>query len=149
MQKVLFLFVFLFVLSGCSPLFDKEAYQETWKGSNDIVHDLTPSPLSEQSPPSLQDTLIESSPGQLPEATATLRTCSTNAQCAVVRGDCCGCSSGGTATSLNKEYVENWEDTLESKCATAKCKTVLSSDWTCQIQPTCIKNKCTLQKPTS
>ena len=83
---------------------------------------------------------------KLPELTRTLRTCSNDGQCVRINADCCGCTAGGKAAAINKEYEENWEDTIESKCEDVACTAVMSNDWTCFAPIKCVLNKCTLVK---
>ena len=83
----------------------------------------------------------------LPEMTVSLRICRRDDECAKVKVDCCGCGAGGQAAAINKEHISHWMSTLEQKCKEVMCPQVISNDWTCQVEPTCVKNKCTLVKP--
>jgi len=81
----------------------------------------------------------------LPEAQLKLRICRKDVECIKVQADCCGCTAGGKATSIHKQYSENWQDTIESKCAEIMCPAVMSNHWTCAAEVRCIGNKCTLE----
>lgn len=81
----------------------------------------------------------------LPEAQIKLRICRKDDECIKVQADCCGCTAGGKATSIHEQYSENWQDTIESKCAEIMCPAVMSNHWTCAAEARCIGNKCTLE----
>ncbi len=83
----------------------------------------------------------------LPEVTTSLRICRGDDECTKVKADCCGCSAGGQAAVINKEHVAHWTNTLEQKCKEIMCPQVISNDWSCQVGPKCVENKCTLVKP--
>ena len=83
----------------------------------------------------------------LPEVTASLRTCRRADECVKIKADCCGCNAGGTAAAINNERLSKWLSTLETKCQEIACPQVISDDWTCKVEPRCVKNKCTLVKP--
>ena len=70
--------------------------------------------------------------------------CREDSDCVSVRGECCGCSSGGTATAINKKYKEEWENKLINNCQNNLCLAGISDDWTCFAEPECIKGKCEL-----
>ena len=84
------------------------------------------------------------SPGTFPEMTASLRTCRYDADCVKVKADCCGCTMGGQAATLNKENEAVWTKTVEVKCKNIACLQVISNHWTCFADTKCINNKCTL-----
>lgn len=73
-----------------------------------------------------------------------LRACSQDSDCINVRGDNCGCTAGGTATSINKKYQNYWNE----KVPGGTCIAVMSQDWSCgrSINPKCINNLCTLNE---
>jgi len=81
---------------------------------------------------------------KLPEITAALRTCNTDSDCIIIKSDCCGCSAGGKADTINKINKGRWEDTWSTKCQGMVCPAVMSNDWSCTAQPRCILNKCKL-----
>ncbi|MEK6839619.1 MAG: hypothetical protein AABX72_01650 [Nanoarchaeota archaeon] len=85
-------------------------------------------------------------PGTLPEMTASIRTCNTAADCVRVKADCCGCTMGGEAATLNKEYRSDWEKTLNVKCEGVACIAAMSNHWSCFADIKCVKNKCTLAR---
>ena len=76
-----------------------------------------------------------------PNNESELVTCMQNRECIKVRGDCCGCSSGGTATSINRKYYDYWQNKFIEGCV---CPAMISNHKTCRQEPKCIRNKCKL-----
>lgn len=72
--------------------------------------------------------------------------CEKDNDCVSIKGDCCGCSSGGAATAVNKTHVPRWPKKLSEKCKETVCPAVISDHWTCFANPKCVKNKCELMK---
>lgn len=69
--------------------------------------------------------------------------CSSDSDCISVRADSCGCTAGGKATSINKNYQDQWEKDHPGKI----CPAVMSGHWTClKVTPRCISNECKLVK---
>lgn len=68
--------------------------------------------------------------------------CLDDSECIAVRADNCGCTAGGTATSINKNYVDLWEKDHPLQI----CPAVMSLDWTCSAIPQCLSNQCKLVK---
>jgi|GEM_PF-6307345 hypothetical protein len=97
-----------------------------------------------------QDCVKEEAPilqsGVLPEATLSLKICNKDSDCVKVNADCCGCTAGGKATTLAMKSEKVWQQTLDVKCKDIMCPAVMSQDWSCFVEPKCIKNKCTLIK---
>ncbi|MEK6848446.1 MAG: hypothetical protein AABX65_02335 [Nanoarchaeota archaeon] len=85
-------------------------------------------------------------PGTMPELSLSLRICRYDSDCISVQGDCCGCTAGGQAASINGEHQENWEKTIDVKCKDIACPAVMSNHWTCSAEAKCVNNKCTLVK---
>jgi len=75
---------------------------------------------------------------------ANWKICSVDSDCIIVDGDCCGCTSGGTATTISKELKEKWEEKLLKKCKEVECLDVISDDPSCFKKPKCINNVCQL-----
>ncbi len=77
--------------------------------------------------------------------------CTTDEDCILVQNGCCGCSAGGSNTSINKKYMFFWNrEILGSKCTSVMCPAVMSNDYTChgQVTPHCtVENKCVLSPP--
>ena len=94
--------------------------------------------VHKQEPPILQ-------PNTLPEVTLSLRICNKDADCVKVDADCCGCTAGGTATTLSSKSQKAWQATIDVKCKDIMCPAVMSEHWSCFAEPKCIENKCTLQ----
>ena len=98
-------------------------------------------------PPSQEQPGVPEHSDALPEATTSLRICRRDDECTKVKADCCGCTAGGQAAAVNKEYVASWTNTLNQKCREIACPAVMSNHWTCMVEPKCVKNKCSLIKP--
>jgi len=81
---------------------------------------------------------------KLPEITATLRTCRIDSDCIRIQADCCGCGAGSTADTINKEYLADWQDTINVKCQGIMCPAVMSNHWSCTAEIKCVLNKCRL-----
>ncbi|MGC9310814.1 MAG: hypothetical protein ACP5E4_03790 [Candidatus Aenigmatarchaeota archaeon] len=70
--------------------------------------------------------------------------CSSDGDCLIVVGGCCGCNSGGNATAINKEYLDYWTSKMEDECGDVFCTAVMSGDWTCSATKRCIEGRCRL-----
>jgi len=73
-----------------------------------------------------------------------LYSCEVDEDCVAVKDGCCGCSSGGGSTAINKKYQDKWNSDLEIECETTLCISVISDHWTCFAEPECVDNKCEL-----
>ena len=73
-----------------------------------------------------------------------LRNCNEDSECIKVDDGCCGCSSGGGATVINRNYENYWNEKLSEDCGMMGCITVMSGHWTCFATPECVNNKCIL-----
>ena len=71
-----------------------------------------------------------------------MKICSQDSDCIIVKGDCCGCSSGGTATTINKNFEEEWYEKLPKDCI---CLMVISDHPSCFKETRCINNRCVLR----
>lgn len=101
-------------------------------------------PPEEPSSPFEPETdLLPKLPKKLPDISPTLRTCNLDSDCVRIRADCCGCNNGGKADTLNKRYLEQYEDSVNVACDIA-CPRVISDDASCSAEIKCILNKCTL-----
>lgn len=68
--------------------------------------------------------------------------CSIDSDCVKVRGDCCGCSEGGSATVINKTYTEWWtEKNPKMDCL---CLTIVSHTADCNATVKCVQGQCAL-----
>lgn len=74
--------------------------------------------------------------------------CSQDSECVSVKADCCGCTAGGKATAINKNFQEKWNKKLSSDCRGIACIQVISNDPSCFKTPKCANNKCVLEDPT-
>ena len=69
--------------------------------------------------------------------------CTQDSDCIIVKGDCCGCSAGGTATAINKKFEKEWYEKLPKDCV---CIQVISNHPSCFKEPKCVFNRCVLLK---
>jgi len=69
-----------------------------------------------------------------------------DSDCIKVKGGCCGCSAGGTATAINKNFEKEWQDKLTDECIRLqiKCLAVMSNHPSCFKDTKCVNNKCVL-----
>lgn len=66
--------------------------------------------------------------------------CEKDSDCISVKADCCGCTAGGAAISINIKYRQEWNKKLN--CAGIMCPAVMSDDPSCSQKPKCINNSC-------
>jgi len=71
-----------------------------------------------------------------------MEACSQDSDCIVVKGDCCGCDAGGTATAINKNFENEWYEKLSTDCI---CTQVISNHPSCFKEARCVNNKCVLK----
>lgn len=71
--------------------------------------------------------------------------CNLDSDCVSVKADCCGCTAGGKATAVNKNYENNWKNKLQSDCKEIACPYAMSNDASCFESPKCVSNKCVLK----
>jgi len=81
---------------------------------------------------------------QFPISDDELYLCEKNSDCVSISSGCCGCNSGGTATSINKDYESDWNSYSNMQCMGMGCLAVMSDHWTCFASPKCIDNRCEL-----
>lgn len=74
--------------------------------------------------------------------------CTQDPDCIRVKGGCCGCGMGGTATAINKKFEKEWQNKFSNECQGIGCKAVLSSHPSCFKEPKCVNNKCVLKQLT-
>lgn len=70
--------------------------------------------------------------------------CKDDNECIKIKGDCCECNTGGTAIAINRKYSDYWNNKLNRQCKDIFCTQVISNDWTCFANVSCIENKCEL-----
>ncbi len=80
-----------------------------------------------------EDTVVEK---------ADLYFCAQDSDCVSVKNDCCGCTAGGSATAINKNFESEWREKLN--CEEIMCPAVMSSHPSCFQEPKCVENKCLL-----
>ncbi len=86
-------------------------------------------------------------PSKTGPAAVDFYSCSQDSDCVLVKADCCGCSAGGKAAAINKNFEKEWGEKLSKECQGIKCLDVLSNDPSCFKKPKCIDNKCALEEP--
>lgn len=74
-----------------------------------------------------------------------VKTCSTDNECIVVTQACCGCSNGGSNTSINSKYKSDWTELYTRVCKVISCSTEISNDKTCNSKPICLNGVCTMK----
>lgn len=70
-------------------------------------------------------------------------TCSEDRECISVKYGQCGCSAGGSATAINRQYSDYWEGKNSEQGV--MCSAVMSNDPSCSMESKCVQNKCRLQ----
>lgn len=71
----------------------------------------------------------------------SMYSCVQDSDCISIRAGACGCSSGGSNTSINTKYKNEWE----AKAGTAMCVAMISNNPTCSMTPRCIASRCILR----
>ena len=72
----------------------------------------------------------------------TMYSCVQDSDCIKIAEDCCDCSNGGKAITINKDFKEQYEADLD--CEEIVCLTVMSNDPSCFAEPKCVNNECEL-----
>lgn len=69
--------------------------------------------------------------------------CQQDTDCVKAQAGCCSCSYGGKNTAINKLYIANWMNWINSQCNVA-CPASISNDWTCKSnsEAKCVLGKC-------
>lgn len=73
--------------------------------------------------------------------------CTENADCINVSANCCGCSSMGGATAINKRFKIEWDSKMSrmsTECRNTVCSDALSNDPSCFAEPKCVFGTCRL-----
>ena len=70
--------------------------------------------------------------------------CNDDTDCISVDAGCCGCSSSGSAISINQKYEEKYIQSLSTQCAAISCIQVISDNPSCFSKPVCNNKKCEL-----
>ena len=79
----------------------------------------------------------------IPVPVTFFHSCDNDAECVIVKKDCCGCNNDGEATTINNKHIGVWEKINSMRCS-GFCKTITSSHPSCFSQPKCVNNKCQL-----
>lgn len=67
--------------------------------------------------------------------------CLTDNECVTVRADGCGCTAGGSNTSINQKYKTEWEEVHPAQM----CPAVMSKNASCiGVAPKCVSGRCKL-----
>lgn len=129
-NKILIYFVFLllviFIISGC---YQKEII--------DIKKTITDK--------GKEDLKIDEEKQKEPFKDEDVYKCENDRECISISSGCCGCSAGGTATAINRDYYNYWNNKLSENCQDLSCIQVISSHWTCFAEPKCIDETCQLK----
>lgn len=72
--------------------------------------------------------------------------CEQDNECMRISKDCCGCSSMGLDTTINRKYEDYWKTKLDYECPIHACLTAFNNHWTCYAQIECINNNCEFVK---
>ncbi|MFQ6010008.1 MAG: hypothetical protein ACE5J7_02715 [Candidatus Aenigmatarchaeota archaeon] len=75
---------------------------------------------------------------------ASTYSCVSDSDCVKVDAGCCGCTAGGKATAINKNFVEQWDANLTGSCKDIVCAMVMSDDPSCFAEPKCVQGECKL-----
>ena len=68
--------------------------------------------------------------------------CNRDNDCISVKSGCCGCTAGGSSTTVNKDYLDYWDKKLLDECKEVNCPAVMSNDWTWFAEPKCAEGRC-------
>lgn len=79
-----------------------------------------------------------------PAAAAAGAECRSDGECVAIRGDCCGCSAGGTAKAVPRTKQRQMERSEEKRCGLTACPAVISTDPSCRKRPACRHGRCEL-----
>ncbi len=75
--------------------------------------------------------------------------CVEDSDCISIKGDCCGCTGGGIATAINKNFKNQWNN-YNCGGKMMKCLAVMSNDSSCiNKEPQCVDNRCVLKEKTA
>ena len=68
--------------------------------------------------------------------------CEKDTDCISVKSGCCGCSMGGSNTSINRKYKAWWDKETNANCEGHMCPAYISHP--CPTTGRCVGKKCTL-----
>ena len=71
--------------------------------------------------------------------------CESDADCISVDAGCCGCTQGGKATAITKNFADQWNANLTQSCKQIACIQSISDDPSCFAETRCIDKRCTLK----
>lgn len=74
--------------------------------------------------------------------------CDQDEDCVLVeRGDCCGCTDGGTRGVVNATHADALTAALDARCEGAVCPSVMSGDPSCigAVSAVCADGRCMVQ----
>lgn len=120
--------------SGCGFAFTQGCDcgpDKCWDGER-----CTPNPIIEEESPLPEQ--------KIPATSFDLPVCEKDSDCTAVDDGCCGCSGGGKARAINRQYIKSWEDQILNDCDGITCTAVMSTDASCFSQARCINRQCTL-----
>jgi hypothetical protein len=70
--------------------------------------------------------------------------CTADGDCATVKADCCGCTSGGAMRPILRSRVARVESVLARRCAETMCGQLMSSHESCRKRVACRSGRCVL-----
>jgi hypothetical protein len=73
------------------------------------------------------------------------KACANNADCTVVKEDCCGCSQGGKQKAIAKSLVKGFISELDAKCGDMMCIQMISNDPSCKKSAVCRDGQCVME----
>ncbi len=80
-----------------------------------------------------------------------MQVCSVDEDCIIVERDCCPCTAGGGRVSINKNFLQQYnEEFLEiCKVIDIACPLIMSNDPICSENavPACVQGKCSFVIP--
>jgi hypothetical protein len=81
----------------------------------------------------------------VPAVPVDFYSCSADSDCVSVKADCCGCTAGGKATAISKNFIDQWKNNCNAT-EPVVCPAVMSDDPSCINKiPQCVDNKCVLK----
>ncbi len=71
--------------------------------------------------------------------------CAADADCTLVKDDCCGCNKNGRQRAIAVSDSKAWLKTLSGKCGDTFCAQMISHDPSCGKKAVCEQGKCELR----
>ncbi len=74
-----------------------------------------------------------------------MKYCELDSDCVLAKGDCNGCTAGGTNTAIAREYLDEYKRRLEEECRGVVCMPATSNHISCFSRAVCRDNTCVLE----